>query len=166
MFGLLSKQYIVDIFLRIQTYLSDNCIRYLIRNVLYYNNVEKNEDRENHIVAKINKANKTTYEIEKANRRLRKEQKKQEKLLKVKSEYAKKYNAVKNNDSDLEEEDYELINENNQKPRKLKKLKQIQDDSSQNSNTFKQQRNRESIFDDDNQIDSSVNQNKKVKNEI
>jgi hypothetical protein len=84
----------------------------------------------------------------------------------VKSEYAKKYNAVKNNDSDLEEEDYELINENNQKPRKLKKLKQIQDDSSQNSNTFKQQRNRESIFDDDNQIDSSVNQNKKVKNEI
>ncbi len=84
----------------------------------------------------------------------------------MKSEYAKKYNAVKNNDSDLEEEDYELINENNQKPRKLKKLKQIQDDSSQNSNTFKQQRNRESIFDDDNQIDSSVNQNKKVKNEI
>lgn len=75
----------------------------------------------------------------------------------MKSEYAKKYNAVKNNDSDLEEEDYELINENNQKPRKLKKLKQIQDDSSQNSNTFKQQRNRESIFDDDNQIDSSVN---------
>ena len=68
MFGLLSKQYIVDIFLRIQTYLSDNCIRYLIRNVLYYNNVEKNEDRENHIVAKINKANKTTYEIEKANK--------------------------------------------------------------------------------------------------
>ena len=68
MFGLLSKQYIVDIFLRIQTYLSDNCIRYLIRNVLYYNNVEKNEDRENHIVAKINKATKTTYEIEKANK--------------------------------------------------------------------------------------------------
>jgi cyclopropane-fatty-acyl-phospholipid synthase len=30
--------------------------------------VEKNEDRENHIVAKINKANKTTYEIEKANK--------------------------------------------------------------------------------------------------
>lgn len=84
----------------------------------------------------------------------------------MKSEYAKKYNAVKNNDSDLEEEDYELINENNQKPRKLKKLKQIQDDSSQNSNIFKQQRNRESIFDDDNQIDSSVNQNKKAKNEI
>ena len=68
MFGLLSKQYIVDIFLRIQTYLSDNCIRYLIRNVLYYNNVEKNEKRENHIVAKINKADKITYEIEKANK--------------------------------------------------------------------------------------------------
>ena len=68
MFGLLSKQYIVDIFLRIQTYLSDNCIRYLIRNVLYYNNVKKNEKRENHIVAKINKADKITYEIEKANK--------------------------------------------------------------------------------------------------
>jgi hypothetical protein len=65
MFGLLSKQYIVDIFLRIQTYFSDNCIRYLIRKVLYYNNVEKNEDRENHIVEKLNKSYKTTYDIEK-----------------------------------------------------------------------------------------------------
>jgi cyclopropane-fatty-acyl-phospholipid synthase len=69
MFGLVSKQYIVDIFLRIQTYLSDNCIRYLIRNVLYYNNDgEKNEDRENHIVEKLNKSYKTTYNIEKANK--------------------------------------------------------------------------------------------------
>ena len=68
MFGLFSKQYIVDIFLRIQTYLSDDCIRYLIRNVLYYNNVEKNEDRENHIVEKMNKSYKTTYDIEKANK--------------------------------------------------------------------------------------------------
>lgn len=68
MFGLLSKQYIVDIFLRIQTYFSDNCIRYLIRNVLYYNNVEKNEDRENHIVEQINKSCKITYDIEKANK--------------------------------------------------------------------------------------------------
>jgi cyclopropane-fatty-acyl-phospholipid synthase len=67
MFGLFSKQYIVDIFLRIQTYLSDDCIRYLIRNVLHYNNVEKNEDRENHIVEKMNKSYKTTYDIEKAN---------------------------------------------------------------------------------------------------
>ena len=68
MFGLLSKQYIVDIFLRVQTYLSDNFIRYLIRNVLYFNNVKKNEDRENYIVEKINKSYKTTYEIEKANK--------------------------------------------------------------------------------------------------
>jgi len=68
MFGLLSKQYIVDIFIRFQTYLSDNCIRYLIRGLLHYNNVQKNEDRENHIVEKINKSYKTTYEIEKANK--------------------------------------------------------------------------------------------------
>ena len=47
MFGLLSKQYIVDIFLRIQICFSDNCIRYLIRNLLhYYNDGKKNEDEE------------------------------------------------------------------------------------------------------------------------
>ena len=68
MFGLLSKQYIVDIFLRVQTYLSDNCVRYLIRNVLYYYNIEKNEDRENHIVETIEKSYKTTYDIAKANK--------------------------------------------------------------------------------------------------
>ena len=68
MFGLLSKQYIVDIFLRFQAYLSDNCVRYLIRSVLYYNNVEKNEDRENYIIEKMNKSYKTTYDIAKANK--------------------------------------------------------------------------------------------------
>ena len=56
MFGLLSKQYIVDIFLRIQLFLPDNCIRYLIRKLLYYyNDGTVNEDRENHIVEKMNK---------------------------------------------------------------------------------------------------------------
>ena len=69
MFGLLSKQYIVDIFLRIQLFLPDNCIRYLIRKLLYYyNDGTVNEDRENHIVEKMNKSYKTTYEIEKANK--------------------------------------------------------------------------------------------------
>jgi cyclopropane-fatty-acyl-phospholipid synthase len=69
MFGLLSKQYIVDIFLWIQIFLSDNCIRYLIRKLLYYyNDGEINEDRENKIVEKMNESYKTTYDIEKANR--------------------------------------------------------------------------------------------------
>jgi cyclopropane-fatty-acyl-phospholipid synthase len=69
MFGLLSKQYIVDIFLWVQICLSDNCIRYLIRNLLnYYNDGKKNEDDENDIVEKINKSYKITYEIEKANK--------------------------------------------------------------------------------------------------
>lgn len=69
MFGLLSKQYIVDIFLWIQICLSDNCIRYLIRNLLYYyNDGKKNEDQEKDIVEKINKSYKITYEIEKANK--------------------------------------------------------------------------------------------------
>ena len=69
MFGLLSKQYIVDIFLPIQIFLSDSCIRYLIRKLLYYYNDGKtNEDRENNIVEKMNKSYKTTYDIEKANK--------------------------------------------------------------------------------------------------
>ena len=68
MFGLFSKQYIVDVFLYVQTYLPDNCVRYLIRNVLHYTNIEKNEDRENHIVEKIEKSCKTTYDIAKANK--------------------------------------------------------------------------------------------------
>ena len=69
MFGLFSKQYIVDIFLRIQICFSDNCIRYLIRNLLhYYNDGKKNEDEEKDIVEKINKSYKITYEIEKANK--------------------------------------------------------------------------------------------------
>ena len=69
MFGLLSKQYIVDIFLWIQICFSDNCIRYLIRNLLhYYNDGKKNEDEENDTVEKINKSYKITYEIEKANK--------------------------------------------------------------------------------------------------
>jgi cyclopropane-fatty-acyl-phospholipid synthase len=68
MFGLLSKQYIVDIFLRFQTYLPDNCVRYLIRSVLHYNNIAKNEDRENHIIETIEKSQKTTYDIAKANK--------------------------------------------------------------------------------------------------
>jgi cyclopropane-fatty-acyl-phospholipid synthase len=68
MFGLLSKQYIVDLFLYIQNYLSDNCIRYLIRIGLHYNNVKKNEDRENHVIEKMNKSHKITYDIEKANK--------------------------------------------------------------------------------------------------
>lgn len=68
MFGLLSKQYIVDIFLRFQTYLPDNFIRYLIRSVLHYNNIEKNEDREKHIIEKMEKSYKTTYDIAKANK--------------------------------------------------------------------------------------------------
>lgn len=68
MIGLISKQYIVDIFLRFQSYVSDNCIRYLIRAGLNYNNVEKNDDLENEIVEKINKSYKTTYDIEKANK--------------------------------------------------------------------------------------------------
>lgn len=68
MFGLISKQYIVDVFLYVQTYLPDNLVRYLIRNVLYYTNIEKNEDKENHIVGKIENSYKTTYDIAKANK--------------------------------------------------------------------------------------------------
>jgi cyclopropane-fatty-acyl-phospholipid synthase len=69
MFGLLSKQYIVDIFLPIQTFLSDSFIRYFIRKLLYYYNDGKiDEDRENNIVEKMNKSYKTTYDIEKANK--------------------------------------------------------------------------------------------------
>ena len=67
MFGLLSKQYIVDIFLYIQYFLSDNFIRYLVRKLLYYTDVKINEERENHIVEKMKKSEKTTYEVEKAN---------------------------------------------------------------------------------------------------
>jgi cyclopropane-fatty-acyl-phospholipid synthase len=67
MFGLLSKQYIVDMFLYIQCILPDSFIRYLIRKLLHYTDVKINEERENHIVEKMKKSEKTTYEVEKAN---------------------------------------------------------------------------------------------------
>jgi cyclopropane-fatty-acyl-phospholipid synthase len=67
MFGLFSKQYIVDVFLCFQFILPDFLIRYLLRCLLRFSDTSKNEKRESHIVEKIQKCENTTYEVEKAN---------------------------------------------------------------------------------------------------
>jgi hypothetical protein len=67
MFGLISKQYIVDIFLYFQYYLPDCVIRWLLQKLLAVSDKPLNEKREQRVINKIKQCEKTTYEVEKAN---------------------------------------------------------------------------------------------------